>query len=251
MLEKRVVTFPSRNSRERNNYRQKFKGYRQADPIIKHEQRFADYRKDIEKYLNFPIEIDSEEKAILGKCVISDDEIVPCIPPRFYRKLNRNERIREKNKVLNKLFSFVKDHQPQTTIFQSENPEIMNNIVRSIKIQIENLPELGGKVKNIGWYTALNTPLDYQHGIDGWIEIEEQGEDQPIRLFFDLKTGNKKPGNYNSHGVATFHVNMDSVNNYSKDDPYHFSEENIRAIELFEKKLMDEYKHKKELLYRY
>jgi hypothetical protein len=46
----------------------------------------------------------------------------------------------------------------------------------------------GKKVEDIKFFTAVGTPLDFNFGVDGWVEIKsENGEG--IKIFFDVKTG--------------------------------------------------------------
>ncbi len=63
-------------------------------------------------------------------------------------------------------------------------------------------------VKNIRFFTAVGTPLDFSFGFDFWIEIENENGDKE-RIFIDLKTGrdNNSGGEY-----ADLVLNLESEN---------------------------------------
>ena len=241
--EKRVVTF-SIHSEQPNKKRRIFRisnSPHLRNTPLRHRQKFAHYKEDLKKYLGFSAEVDPDEKQLLGECSIENTEMVPCIPPRDYRQFSNNgEKEREKQKILDELYEFVKRHQPVLPEDKPEKGRIMDIIVRRVKDQIEKESE--SDIKKINWYTALNTPLDYQHGIDGWIEIKEKGE-EVFRLPFDAKTGHQKPAQVNPHGVVTFHIDVDNF--YNEDG--NFSDKTIASTLDFFKKIINEYREQKRL----
>lgn len=124
------------------------------------------------------------EEAILGRCAIKRSEMVP-IPAS-----NLNPIIREKAK--NALFKFVKNHQPE-----SNESEIITNIKGLLQKKAESIAKkYSQKISLVNFYTAVGSPLDYQYGIDGWIEIITT-DGHTEKITFDLKSGNSKKTGYN------------------------------------------------------
>ncbi len=116
------------------------------------------------------------EQALLGRCNIKRTEKVP-VP------INTTAKTYQMAK--DEIFEFTKKHQPAEDEHDQEN--VSREIEQMIKEKIDksDLP----KPVAIKFYTAIGTPLDYQYGIDGWVEIlKENGKKELIT--FDLKTGN-------------------------------------------------------------
>ncbi|HHE45727.1 MAG TPA: hypothetical protein ENL05_00030, partial [Candidatus Moranbacteria bacterium] len=100
------------------------------------------------------------EESILGRCQIGKLENIP-IPSS-----NLDPIVREKAKK--EIFEFVKKHQPDSNK-SALAPQIENFVQEEIKPIAEKYQQ---KLKQVKFYTAVGSPLDYQYGIDGWIEIE-------------------------------------------------------------------------------
>ncbi|MFC1644514.1 hypothetical protein ACFL08_00630 [Patescibacteria group bacterium] len=114
------------------------------------------------------------EQSLLGRCVIARNEKIP-VP------VGRNPVSYEKAK--SELFDFARNHQP------SESEKSESNISGEVELMIgDKLKESGVDIADVRFRTAVGTPLDYQCGVDGWVEIVSQGEGREI-ITFDLKTG--------------------------------------------------------------
>jgi len=114
------------------------------------------------------------EEAILGRCVIDRNERTP-VP------IDRSIRTYEKAK--NQMFDFAREHQP---VEQEKNEQ---NISKEVELIIKSkLKDKNLNIADVRFYTAVGTPLDYQCGIDGWVEITDAHNKKEI-VTFDLKTG--------------------------------------------------------------
>lgn len=132
------------------------------------------------------------EIAILGRCQISSSEMIPV--PIDRSKLTYH-------KAKNEIIGFVKRHQP---IERNEQ-----NVSREIEDMVKSkLRDKGVNILNVRFYTAVGSPLDYQYGIDGWIEItDSSGKNKMIT--FDLKTGNYSDSNIQADIMLKLDVRED------------------------------------------
>lgn len=148
----------------------------------------ADYLKDqarqrglIEKngYLVDPVtrKVDRGqvcEEALLGRYRVGRNEKIP-VPI--------NKDMRTYAKARNFIIDFVKDHQPMESAKKEENISgQLESIIRS-RLTDERL-----SFSAVNFYTAVGSPLDYQYGVDGWVEIIDLDGKKEI-ITFDLKTG--------------------------------------------------------------
>ncbi len=118
------------------------------------------------------------EQELLGKCKIDRKEKIPVPADRTAVTLQ---------KAKNEIFEFARNHQPHKNEQDEENiSKEVEQIIKE-KLNESDLP----KPDTVKFYTAVSTPLDYQYGIDGWIEILEQNGNKEL-ITFDLKTGNYK-----------------------------------------------------------
>ncbi len=123
------------------------------------------------------------EEAVLGKCNIKRNEMIP-VPAS-----NLNPIIRKQAE--NVLFKFTKNHQPK-----DNESKVITRVKELIQEKTGPIAENHGQeIKQVKFYTAVGSPLDYLYGIDGWIEIRTiNGSTEKIT--FDLKSGNSKKMEY-------------------------------------------------------
>ncbi len=137
------------------------------------------------------------EESILGRCKINKFEMVP-VPSS-----NLNNIVREKAKK--EIFEFVKKHQPDN------NKSALASQIRSfIQKEIEPIAKkYHQNIERVDFYTAVGSPLDYQYGIDGWIEIKNN-KGHIKKITFDLKTGNSQKAAYNQQADVLLNVDVDN-----------------------------------------
>lgn len=141
------------------------------------------------------------EESILGRCNIKMWEMIP-VPA----KKARLDRI-TKEKAKKYLFAFVRKRQPKSN---QDRMNLISNIERFIQQKIEPVAEENNqKIKQVKVYSAIGSPLDFQYGVDGWIEIENN-DGYIEKITFDLKTGNSKIAEYNTEADIILNINIDS-----------------------------------------
>ena len=141
------------------------------------------------------------EESILGRCNIKMWEMIP-VPA----KKARLDRI-TKEKAKKYLFAFVRKRQPKSN---QDRMNLISNIERFIQQKIEPVAEENNqKIKQVKVYSAIGSPLDFQYGVDGWIEIENNNG-YIEKITFDLKTGNSKIAEYNTEADIILNINIDS-----------------------------------------
>ncbi|HFC36317.1 MAG TPA: hypothetical protein ENJ49_01425 [Candidatus Moranbacteria bacterium] len=109
------------------------------------------------------------EDRLFGRCKINNRNKKIPVPSSL-----TNSRIREKAKK--ELFSFARKRQPKRDELMSE---VKSKIEESVKEKL--------RADKVIFYSAIGTSLDYNYGIDGWIEITKNGETTTITI--DLKNG--------------------------------------------------------------
>ncbi len=192
-------TLPETKKREKISKKPKkrrvvfFNKEKEAPSII--EKKYIDYLEDIArkrnchlvKYkgkfylsegdLNKPAQGLLDEENLLGMCKINSWEMIP-VPASLTDK-------RIMNKAKKELFEFVENHQPS----EKRDKRTLKTIKKLILLNLEPISQ---KYKiprpYVKIFTAGNSPLDHNYGIDGWVEISWEGEKE--RITFDLKTGN-------------------------------------------------------------
>ncbi|MFC1644507.1 hypothetical protein ACFL08_00595 [Patescibacteria group bacterium] len=188
----RMPTFTNSPERKRRDIAASKAGKRERSekpsfkrmPYAEYVKREAAKRGLIEKkgYMVNPItrEIDRGhvcEESLLGKCKIGRKEKVP-VPTRKTPE--------DYEKVKNALFDFARQHQP------AEKDKSEQNVSREAElVLIQKLKQANLNISEVNFYTAVGTPLDYQCGIDGWVEIVREDGDRE-NVSFDLKTGGYK-----------------------------------------------------------
>ena len=112
-----------------------------------------------------------------------------------------------KEKAKKYLFAFVRKRQPKSN---QDRMNLISNIERFIQQKIEPVAEENNqKIKQVKVYSAIGSPLDFQYGVDGWIEIENN-DGYIEKITFDLKTGNSKIAEYNTEADIILNINIDS-----------------------------------------
>lgn len=114
------------------------------------------------------------EEALLGRCVIGKNEKIPVPIDRKSGTYSRAKNI---------IFDFAKTHQPREKEKNEQNVSAEVEAMIKGKLMDKNLD-----FKTVKFYTAVGTPLDYQYGIDGWVEIVDSYSRKEV-ITFDLKTG--------------------------------------------------------------
>jgi hypothetical protein len=122
-------------------------------------------------------------------------------------------------KILEEMLNFLKQHQPSREI--KENDSIQEKERKIIREKVARITEklIKGKLLNlfldqkklsyhcdeVHFYTAVNSPLDFQFGIDGWLEIIDKRRNIVKKVTFDLKSG----GHKNNQIKADVELNLD------------------------------------------
>ncbi len=133
------------------------------------------------------------EDRLFGRCRINNRNKKIPVPVSL-----TDSQIKEKAKK--ELFSFARKHQPKRDELMSE---IKNKIEKSIKEKLE--------ADEVVFYSAIGTSLDYNYGVDGWIEVIKDGETATITV--DLKNTQ-----YNEIDVATDVVLMAKLKTHRQQD---------------------------------
>ncbi|MCK4635242.1 MAG: hypothetical protein KAT32_00075 [Candidatus Moranbacteria bacterium] len=159
------------------------------------------------------------EQAILGRCIIGRAERMPVPADRTSETYQ---------KAKHELFGFARTHQP----IESERDE--ENVAKEIESMIATkLKENNLDIGEVRFYTAVGTPLDYQCGVDGWVEITNQDNKKEL-ITFDLKTGSHA----NSSIQADIILKLDL-----KDDGF-TARETLNELFRFTNEVVDVYKER-------